>query len=121
MIKEVIISHHGGFVSHFLKKLNHDPTRMPNQPHDLYSVGTDLEIPIAFESGNIELVNGRFFNIEELKSNPGTVAIIVSEEFAALNNLNIGSVFTLYRYNTVQVDYDWQLGMLFENHEIPNA
>ena len=61
-------------------------------------IGSNNTVPIEFEVGTMSLVSGRFFSDEELGR--GDRVIIVSEEFAAANNLNPGDTVNMKRWES---------------------
>ncbi|MBN2557990.1 MAG: ABC transporter permease [Clostridia bacterium] len=64
--------------------------------------GSENLIPIEFEIGKLTLSSGRYFSQEELEN--GDRVVIISEEFAAINSLNLGDSISLETYNMAKMD-----------------
>ncbi|MFO7611402.1 MAG: ABC transporter permease [Clostridia bacterium] len=64
--------------------------------------GSENFVPIEFEIGKLTLSSGRYFSEEELEN--GDRVIIISEEFAAANNLNLNDTVSLKSYSMEKMD-----------------
>ena len=69
--------------------------------------GTSSESMVQFESGAMNLTQGRQFETSELVGSGGASAVLVSEEFATTNNLSLGSSITFSQYIMYPAESDW--------------
>jgi len=121
-VETYILNHIGFFQTHFLERVVADRWIQQGEPQQLYAIGTSTPNIAPIETGAMVLISGRQFTQEELKNNDEhTSPIIVSEEFAIKNDLHLGSFFSLYRYNTIQVDDEWVWAGLINYRDFPKA
>ena len=69
---------------------------MPGMPHPIWMRGTSRQELAQIDQGAINLISGRQFEEGDLIPATGEAVAIISDEFANLNQLTLGSTFDLY-------------------------
>ena len=69
--------------------------------------GTSNSQMVQFESGVLNMVDGRQFNANELLPATDQSAVLVSREFAQHNNLGLGSTFNMGEFVIIPYEDDW--------------
>ena len=74
---------------------------------ELIVEGVNNPKPVAFQEGVLNLIKGRTFTVEEIEN--GSPVVLISDRFAAHNNLTLGSILHLESMLFDQPSANWNL------------
>lgn len=102
--------------------------RLEDDPVTLSFVGVNNYLPLAFDSGNMELISGRPFTDEDFLNE--AYVIIIPETLAIANNFSIGDKVVFDNFNEDFLDensnlsidvYEFEIIGIFRLHNLPNS